>query len=144
VIKNRSVPADIILPHLMYPDVAAAADWLAVHFGFKEHYRYGEPVSGAQMYLGKAYIMLKATQPGSASPSEAGCVTQTLTVFVDDVDEHYENTKAAGARIVEELHETGYGERQYGVMDFAGHHWLFSQHAQDVSPTDWGAVLAQP
>jgi hypothetical protein len=22
-----------------------------------------------------------------------------------------------------------------------GHHWLFSTHARDVSPTDWGATI---
>ena len=29
-------------------------------------------------------------------------------------------------------------------MDFAGHHWLFSQHARDVSPEEWGAAVSQP
>jgi uncharacterized glyoxalase superfamily protein PhnB len=33
--------------------------------------------------------------------------------------------------------ETEYGERQYGVEDLAGHHWLFSQHARDVSADEW-------
>ena len=40
----------------------------------------------------------------------------------------------AGARIVEDLHETAYGELQYGVEDLEGHHWLFSRHARDVTP----------
>jgi len=39
-------------------------------------------------------------------------------------------------------YETEYGERQYGVVDFAGHHWLFSRHARDVNPADWGALPA--
>jgi hypothetical protein len=34
-----------------------------------------------------------------------------------------------------------YGERQYGARDLDGHHWLFSTHARDVSPTDWGATI---
>jgi uncharacterized glyoxalase superfamily protein PhnB len=36
-------------------------------------------------------------------------------VFVEDVDAHYDRAKLAGAKIVEELNETAYGERQYGV-----------------------------
>ena len=60
---------------------------------------------------------------------------------MDDVDAHYRRAKAAGAKIVEELNETGYGELQYGVEDLEGHHWLFSQHARDVSPADWGAKV---
>lgn len=143
--KNRSVPADVILPHLTYRNVADALAWLAKAFGFVEHYRFGEPggrVNGAQMHLGDAWIMLNSARPGSASPAQAGHQTQSLTVFVDDVDAHCERAKLAGAKIVEDLHETAYGERQYGVEDLEGHHWLFSRHARDVDPAEWGATVA--
>jgi len=143
--RNRSVPTDTVLSHIVYQDVADALAWLTTTFGFTEHYRYGEhggPVSGAQMYLGGTWIMLKRARPGGASPAQLGYGTQSLTVFVDDVDAHFERTKSAGAKIVEELHETIYGERQYGVEDLDGHHWLFSQHARDVSPDEWGATIA--
>lgn len=43
MLKNRSVPADTILPHLVYEDVAGALTWLAKAFGFTEHFRYGQP-----------------------------------------------------------------------------------------------------
>lgn len=139
------MPVDTVLPHITYQDVTAALAWLATNFGFTEHYRYGAPdgpVSGAQMVLGNAVIMLNSARPGSASPVQLGCSTQSLTVFVDDVEAQFERTKAAGARIVEELHVTCYGERQFGVEDLEGHHWLFSQHARDVSPDEWGATFA--
>jgi uncharacterized glyoxalase superfamily protein PhnB len=141
MLKNRSVPADVILPHITYQSVADAAAWLTKAFGFTEHYRYGEP-DGAQMYLGNAWIMVKRARPGRASPAQAGCQTQSLTVFVEDVDAHFDRAKSVGARIVEDLNETVYGERQYGVEDLEGHHWLFSQHARDVSPDEWGATIA--
>jgi len=142
MIKNRSVPADTVLPHLVYQDLPGALDWLTGTFGFSEHYRYGEPISGAQVYLGKAYIMLKGARPTGAEPLPAGPRGHYLTVFVEDVDAHYERTKSAGAEIVEELYETCYGERQYGVKDVEGHFWLFSKHVQDLSPADWGATIA--
>ncbi|MDR3702548.1 MAG: VOC family protein [Candidatus Sulfopaludibacter sp.] len=141
MLKNRSVPVDTILPHVVYPDVAAAIEWLSRVFGFREHYRYGEPVAGAQVYLANAWIMLHGERPGSSSPAQAGTATQSLTVFVEGVEAHYRRSLAAGAKIVEELHETVYGELQYGVEDLAGHHWLFSRHARDVSPEAWGATL---
>lgn len=141
--RNRSVPVDTVLPHLTYTSVAAALTWLTTTFGFIEHYRYGEPeIAGAQLHLGDAWIMINSASPGSESPAQAGCRTQSLTVFVDDVDAHFARTKAAGAKIVEDLHETIYGERQYGVEDLEGHHWLFATHARDVSPDEWGATLA--
>jgi hypothetical protein len=54
--QNSSVPCDIILPHIDYRNLAAALEWLAAAFRFREHYRYGDPLSGAQVFLGKAYI----------------------------------------------------------------------------------------
>lgn len=145
MVPNRSVPTDILLPHVVYPSVADAIVWLARVFGFTEHYRYGgdggEP-SGAQLYLGNAYIMLHS-KPSQSTPAELGYGTQSLTVFVEEIDGHFARSKLEGAKIVEELHETEYGERQYGVEDLARHHWLFSRHARDVNPEEWGAVLAK-
>jgi len=145
MLKNRSVPADVILPHITYQNVADALVWLTKAFGFTEHYRYGEPggrVEGAQMCLGNAWIMLNSARPGRASPAQVGCQTQSLTVFVDDVDAHFEQAKSAGVKIVEDLHETAYGERQYGAEDLDGHRWLFSRHVRDVAPNEWGAMIA--
>jgi uncharacterized glyoxalase superfamily protein PhnB len=142
MLKNRSVPADILLPHIVYQNVPEAIAWLTRVFGFCEHYRYGEP-NAAQMYLGKAYIMIRGGRQGEAVPAQIGAGTQSLTVFVEDVDAHYRHAKSEGAKIVEDLHETEYGERQYGVEDLDGHHWLFSRHARDVSPEEWGAAVAK-
>jgi uncharacterized glyoxalase superfamily protein PhnB len=145
MLKNRSVPADTVLPHVYYQHVVAAIEWLSKTFGFIEHYRYGEPngsVSGAQMRLADAWIMLKTAKPNSSSPAQLGYGTQSLTIFVNDVDAHYRKVKSSGARIVEQLNQTVYGELQYGVLDLDGHHWLFSQHAKDLSPDSWGAKIA--
>ena len=140
--KNRSVPTDILLPHIVYQDIADAIAWLAAAFGFVEHFRYGDPADGAQMHLGDAWIMLTRARLDRASPAQANCWTQCLTIFVEDVDAHFARAKAAGATIVEELHETEYGERQYAAEDLEGHRWLFSRHARDVGPADWGATIA--
>ena len=118
-------------------------DWLSRTFGFVEHYRYGDPVSGAQVRLGNAYIMLRAARGGYLSPSELGFGNQSLTIFIEDLERHFEHSKAVGANIVEDLHETEYGELQYAVQDIEGHHWLFSRHARDVSPDTWGATSAE-
>lgn len=143
--NNRSVPANVILPHLVYQNLPAAIAWLREAFGFEEHYRYGPPddPQGAQLHLGDAWIMVRTSREGSASPKQAGIWTQSLTVFIENVEEHYERAKSRGARITEEPHETIYGEFQYGAVDPEGHHWLFSRHARDVNPPDWGATPRQ-
>jgi uncharacterized glyoxalase superfamily protein PhnB len=123
MIVNRSVPSNSVLPHICYTDIVQAIAWLTTTFGFSEHYRYGDPISGAQVHLGYR--------------------TQSLTIFVESVDSHFARAKSAGARILEDPHETIYGERQYAVEDIDGHPWLFSQHARDVSPEEWGATVAR-
>lgn len=135
------MPANIVLPHVVYHDLSSATDWLKKAFGFAEYYRYGDEPMGAMMRLGDAYVMVRSSRENSDSPARLGKSTQSLTIFVDDVDAHYRATKSAGAKIVEELHETEYGELQYGVEDLEGHHWLFSRHARDVDPADWGATV---
>ena len=142
MLTNRSVPVDTVLPHVTYENLPEAMDWLTRTFGFVEHYRYGDPVSGAQMRLGKAYVMVRAARGDYRSPAELGFGNQSLTIFIEDVERHFEHGKAAGANIVEDLHETEYGELQYGVEDLEGHHWLFSRHARDMSPETWGAMIA--
>lgn len=124
----------------MYRNLEEAIAWLSNAFGFEEHYRYGNPLSGAQMKAENAWIMLKQMKPEGRTPRELGFETQSLTVFVEDLEAHFARARKAGVTLEEELHETVYGELQYAARDLEGHQWLFSRHARDLSPDEWGAV----
>jgi len=141
--KNRSLPVDTVLPHLAYRNVGEAVEWLSRVFAFREHYRYGEPgdESGAQIFAGSACVMVHRVKENN-DPAEPVICKQTITIFTEDVEAHHERSKTAGAAIVEEPHETVYGEFQYAAIDLAGHRWLFSRHARDLAPEDWGARVA--
>ncbi|RKP47901.1 glyoxalase [Cohnella endophytica] len=144
--KNRSVPTDFILPHVYYEKVANALSWLIEVFGFTEHFRFELPdgqLHGAMMHYGNAWVMLKSPSRTMTSPAKLGLATQSIMVFVEDIDEHYRHAKSSGAQIVEELFDTEYGERQYSAQDLEGHMWTFSKHVRDVSPDSWGATLAR-
>jgi uncharacterized glyoxalase superfamily protein PhnB len=146
--KNRSVPVDTVLPHVSYRDLPTAIDWLVKHFGFVEQYHYTDSstgkISGAQLRLSNAYVMAHPAKVANAStPGELGYNLQSLTIFFDDVDAHYRKVKSTGVRLVEQLHETVYGELQYAVQDLEGHLWIFSQHAKDLSPDQWGAKITK-
>lgn len=143
MISNRSVPTDAVLPHINYRDLEQAISWLSRAFGFVEHYRYGNPISGAQMHIGNAWLMLKRARDQRAIPKLLGFGTQSLTVFIEDVETHCGHAKSFGVTILEDLHETVYGELQYGAEDLDGHHWLFSRHARDLSPEQWGATVSR-
>ena len=78
VMRNGSVPTDTVLPHIICKNVVDALAWMTRTFGFTEHYRYGEPVSGAQMYLGSAYIMLKRDRSGNAGARPSNAVSYSI------------------------------------------------------------------
>ena len=95
------------------------------------------------MSIGNAWLMLKRVRDQRAIPKVLGFGTQSLTIFIEDVETHFEHAKSSGVTILEDLHETVYGELQYGAEDLDGHHWLFSRHARDVSPEQWGAIVSR-
>lgn len=142
MIANRSVPVNTVLPHIYYRDVEKAVAWLTNAFGFIEHYRYGNPISGAQLKAQNAWIMVTTLREHGKAPKDLGFGTQSLTIFVENVEEHYARARSAGVKLLEELHETVYGELQYAAEDLDGHKWLFSRHARDVSPDQWGAAAS--
>jgi uncharacterized glyoxalase superfamily protein PhnB len=144
MVKNRSVPTNHILPHVYYENVADALSWLTSVFGFVEDYHFDLPdgqLHGAMIHKGDAWVMLKSSSQTMTSPRQLGLQTQSLMVFVNDVDEHYRNSISFGARILEAIFNTEYGERQYSVQDLEGHVWTFSEHVKDVSSDNWGAKI---
>jgi uncharacterized glyoxalase superfamily protein PhnB len=88
--------------------------------------------------------MIRRAAPDEKTPAQLGFGTQSLTIFIDDVEGHYQRAKAAGAKIVEEPHETEYGEFQFTAFDYEGHHWVFARHARDAAPNSWGATVINP
>lgn len=122
-----------VTPYLLYEDVAGALKFLARAFGFR---KYGAQTSGpdgkinhAAMKLGDGLIMMGYPGPKYKSPKRLGQATQSLYVNVNDVDEHFERAKKAGATILEEPKDTFYGHRRYGAEDPEGHQWYFAQES---------------
>jgi uncharacterized glyoxalase superfamily protein PhnB len=146
MVKNSSVPAGVMLAHVHYRSVLEAVGWLGEAFGFEEYFRYGNPAapSGSLVHLGDAWLMIRAAAANEKTPGELGFGTQSLSIFVEDVEGHYRRTKSAGARITEEPHETEYGEFQFAALDYEGHHWIFARHARDAAPDSWGATVINP
>jgi uncharacterized glyoxalase superfamily protein PhnB len=132
-----------ITPYLLYEDVDAALGFLTKAFGFKEVLRYaGEEgyVNHAEAHLDDGAIYLGDPGPDYQSPKRSGHIGSQVYVYVDDVDAHYERARAAGAEIVQEPHEPGYGDRRYDAKDPEGHLWSFATRVQDLAPEDWGAT----
>ena len=134
---NRSVPPDTVVPILIYPDVRAAVTWLGAAFGFRERVRIGES-HRAQLSVGTDGAVIVAESHDEQRPPEPGRVTHLTRVRVSNVEDHYSRARDFGARIIDGPIDREYGERDYTVVDLAGHHWKFSQTIRDVAPEDFG------
>jgi uncharacterized glyoxalase superfamily protein PhnB len=130
MLANRSIPRSTVIPELPYPDVSAAAKWLCDAFGFTVRLRIAD--HRIQLNVGDGAVVVielpEGRTPGGSS---------TL-VRVDDVNAHHKRAQEHGVRIIRPPADYPFGERQYSVVDFAGHSWTFSQSIADVNPKDWG------
>jgi PhnB protein len=118
-----------ITPYLYYEDVAAALKFLTKAFGLR---RFGVPMRGggkinhAAMKVDNDVVMMGCPGSGYRNPKKLGQATQSLYINVDDVDKHFARAKKAGAVILQEPCNTGYGNRRYGAEDPEGHQWYFA------------------
>lgn len=130
---------------LFYDDASRAIDWLCEAFGFEVRLKVegeGGRIEHSELTYGEDGLIMVGESGGRSSRQEplpcksprslGGGNTQSLCVYVDDVDAHCARARAAGAVIIDELKNNDYGEaywedRTYRAADPEGHHWWFSQ-----------------
>ena len=130
------MPAVAIIPVLEYPDVPAAVKWLQEAFGFEVRLRIGSHRAQLQFESG-AIVVSERNSPDA--PLGSG---HSLMVRVEGIEAHLSRARRHGAKIVGDLEDFPYGERQYARLDPAGHSWTFSETMRNVDPAEWGGELA--
>jgi uncharacterized glyoxalase superfamily protein PhnB len=128
------MPSCTVIPEIAYPDIGMAIAWLCDTFGFSVRIRMGD--HRAQLNVGDGAIVLTKQEGDVARPS-------TVMVRVKDLDRHYEHAMERGCHVTRPPRDYVYGERQYNVDDFAGHHWTFSESIADVDPLEWGGEAGE-
>jgi uncharacterized glyoxalase superfamily protein PhnB len=136
---------------LYYRDAAKMIDWLCSAFSFEVRLKIegdNGSIEHSELTYGGGVIMVGSERIGKASRwgvdmksplSVLGANTQGMMVYVDDVDAHCAQARAAGATIVDEptLHDYGddyWADRSYGALDPEGHMWWFTQRVRDAKP----------
>ena len=130
---------------LFYQDPARAIDWLCRAFGFEVRLKVegeGGRIEHSELTFGEGLVMVGSTggkgeggrdKSWCASPrARGGANTQSLFVYVDDVEKHCQRARAAGATIATEPMSADYGgdyweDRLYEAVDPEGHYWWFGQ-----------------
>jgi uncharacterized glyoxalase superfamily protein PhnB len=129
---------------LYYENASAAIDWLCKAFGFEVRLKVegdGGRIEHSELVYGDGVIMVgEATKdrfPYRRSPTQiGGANTQSAMIYVDDVEAHCRQARAAGATVRAEPETHDYGEdywsdRGYECEDVEGHHWWFYQRLRD-------------
>ncbi len=130
-----------IIPQVPYQNIGAALEFLERAFGFRE-------ISTARLVLehgviGHALVEFGGgvigigTQGahGAISPQRGGIESQYISVYVADVDGHYQQALAAGARIASGPHDDFGGVRGYEALDLEGHRWRFHNFSRPITPS---------
>jgi uncharacterized glyoxalase superfamily protein PhnB len=145
MMKNTPKGWPRISAALFYDDAGSAIDWLCRAFGFQVRLRVdgeGGRIEHSELTYGDDGLIMVGTAGGPrktsmVSPkSVGGRTTQSLMLFVDDVDAHCAGARAAGATITMEpaVHDYGddhWADRSYGALDLEGHNWWFTQRVRD-------------
>ena len=139
-VEPRRQPA--IVPQVPYQDVRAALAFLQRAFGFREILTArlmsaGEVIDHATLAFGGGVIGIGPEgHHGTLSPKSGRIESQYISVYVDDVDAHYQHAVAAGARIAAERRDYFWGDeghRTYEALDPEGHRWRFHQRLRQAS-----------
>lgn len=129
-------------------DAREAIAWYQRAFGFQVEILVDAPdgsVMHSEIRFGDAMVMVaeggadreaRFGVAGRAPVAVGGANTQSLFLYVDDVDAHCAQARAAGARITSEPTDNDYGpdywcDRSYACVDPDGHLWWFSQRLRN-------------
>lgn len=140
--ETTRIDEQAVVPMIAYEDGVAAMEWLARAFGFTERTRWlGDDgaLAHGEMVAGGGLIMLATPSTAYEAPrrhrahcaqaeqwSRTPYVVDGVLVYVDDVDAHAEQARAAGAVILSEPEDSGVG-KLYRTEDVEGHRWMFMQ-----------------
>lgn len=130
-----------VTPHLSIEGCAAALDFYQSVLGATVRMRMDAPgglVAHAEIELGASVIMLgEAMLPNSdPSPHKLGGTPVSLFVYVENVDDVFRRSVAAGAHPVSEPELHFYGDRVATIDDPFGHRWNLATHVEDIAPDE--------
>lgn len=131
-----------VTPYLCVRDAEKALEFYKKAFGAIEIVRMADPSNGkighAEIKIGNSMIMLADEFPemGFKSPQMFGGSPVSIHLYVEDVDALARKAIKAGAKVIREVKDQFYGDRNGAVEDPFGQTWYMSTHIEDVTPEE--------
>ena len=128
---NEKIPAPQVWPALRARDGRALIRFLVTAFGFEETVVYadGDQVHHAELSWPEGGgVMLGSAKDAPDDPWPLRPGAFGAYVVTDHPDELFGRATAAGATVVQGLHDTDYGSRDFTVSDPEGNLWSFGTY----------------
>ena len=139
----KSVPDgfNTLSPHIVVQDALKALEFYKKAFGAQEVMRMEAPggkIGHAEIKIGDSVIMLadEFAGSGSRSPQSLGGTTAGIFLYVENVDQIFNQATAAGAQVESPLANMFWGDRYGKLKDPFGHSWSIATHVEDVAPAE--------
>lgn len=128
-------------PYLAVDDAKAAIDFYQRSFGAKERVSMPGPngmIAHAELEIGDSIVMLSDPFPQATArpPKELGGTSAGIFVYVENVDELFQQAIDAGATSTMEPEDQFWGDRFGSLLDPFGHSWQIATHVEDVPPEE--------
>lgn len=133
---NAANPAPTVWPVVLADDAKKLINWLTTTFGFEETavYTEGEAVVHAQLdWPEGGGVMLSDNTPRDTFVRSTG--QAVLYVVTEHVDAMWQNALDAGAKVVREIKDEDYGNRDFVVEDPEGNVWSFGHYKGEPRKT---------
>jgi uncharacterized glyoxalase superfamily protein PhnB len=129
-------PPPTVWPTLRARDARRLIRFLVDAFGFEEVVTYGDQPDGSGDVVVHAQlawplgggVMLGSAREGADDPWPVPPGSTGCYVVTDDPDALHDRAVAAGAEVVQPLHDTDYGSRDFAVRDPEGNRWSFGTY----------------
>lgn len=127
-----------VTPYLIVKNAADAIQFYQKAFGAKEIMRFAMPngkIAHAEIQIGNSRIMLadEYIEMNAKSPEAYGGSPISMHLYVEDVDQLFEQAVAAGAKIERPIEDQFYGDRLGGLSDPFGHQWYISSRIENLT-----------
>jgi uncharacterized glyoxalase superfamily protein PhnB len=133
--ENRHYPPAGVWAGLQSRDARGLIGFLTGTVGFTTHalYEEGGAVAHAELLWPEGgLVMVSSWNESSPWAREPG--SAQLNAYTHDPDALYRTVTAAGADIIQELTDTDYGARTFGLRDPDGNLWGFSTYRGQPLP----------
>lgn len=118
------------VPVIATDDVLAALDYYTRVLGFEKQFSYGEPPVYAGIRRDDMLLYL-TLDPAMVARLKESNSSQDVFLWVEGVDAAYQEHRAKGAKIIEEIADRPWDARQYVVEDPNGYHLKFAEPLDD-------------